>query len=277
LNAFKENQQSINFIMSFPKKSTNNFQSKKNILVGRNPLLEALKTGANIDKILLFKNASGDAIDEIRNQAKQLNIPVQYVPNEKLNQLTNTHHQGVVAFKSSVVYQDLQQVIDWINSNGETPLLLMLDSITDVRNIGAIARTALCTGVHAIIIPDKGVGALHEDAVKSSAGALEKIAVCRVNNLLKAADDLHLNGIQIFSSEMNAHKKLFEIDFTQPCCIVMGNEESGVQPHLSKIADEKFSIPMKSDFDSFNVSVAAGISLYEAMKQKIIRKITNYE
>ncbi|ANI88172.1 23S rRNA (guanosine(2251)-2'-O)-methyltransferase RlmB [Arachidicoccus ginsenosidimutans] len=254
--------------MSF-KKSTNNYQSKKNIIAGRNPLLEALRSGDNIDKILLFKNASGDVINDIRNKAKQLNIPIQYVPNEKLNQLTNINHQGVVAFKSSVIYQDLQQVIDWINGNGEVPLLLMLDGVTDVRNIGAIARSALCTGVHAIIIPDKGVGALHEDAVKSSAGALEKIQICRVNSLLKAVDDLHLNGIKVFTSEMNASKKIFEIDFTEPCCIVMGGEENGVQSYISKAADEKFSIPMKSDFDSLNVSVATGISLYEAMKQRL--------
>ncbi len=251
------------------KKSTNSYQSKKNIIAGRNPLLEALRSGDNIDKILLFKNAAGDAINDIRNKAKQLNIPVQYVPNEKLNQLTNINHQGVVAFKSSVSYQDLQQVIDWINSNGETPLFLMLDGITDVRNIGAIARSALCTGVHAIIIPDKGVGALHEDAVKSSAGALEKIQICRVNSLLKAVDDLHLNGIKVFTSEMDATNKLFELDFTEPCCIVMGGEENGVQSYISKAADEKFSIPMKNDFDSLNVSVAAGISLYEAMKQRM--------
>lgn len=250
-------------------KSTNNYQSKKNIIAGRNPLLEALRKGDNIDKILLFKNASGEVINDIRSEAKQLNIPVQYVPNEKLNQLTNINHQGVVAFKSSVVYQDLQQVIDRANDKGETVLLLMLDGITDVRNIGAIARTALCTGVHAIIIPDKGVGALNEDAVKSSAGALEQIQICRVNSLLKAVDDLHLNGIKVFTSEMNAAKKLYELDFTEPCCIVMGGEENGVQSYISKAADEKFSIPMKADFDSLNVSVATGISLYEAMKQRL--------
>jgi len=250
-------------------KSTNNYQSKKNIIAGRNPLLEALRKGDNIDKILLFRNASGDAVNEIRGKAKQLNIPVQYVPNEKLNQLTNINHQGVVAFKSSVAYQDLQQVIDWTNDKGETILLLMLDGITDVRNIGAIARTALCTGVHAIIIPDKGVGALNEDAVKSSAGALEQIQICRVNSLLKAVDDLHLNGIRVFTSEMDANKKLFELDFTEPCCIVMGGEENGVQSYISKAADEKFSIPMKAGFDSLNVSVATGISLYEAMKQRL--------
>ncbi|HTN38106.1 MAG TPA: 23S rRNA (guanosine(2251)-2'-O)-methyltransferase RlmB [Arachidicoccus sp.] len=255
--------------MTFYKKSTNNYQSKKNIIVGRNPVLEALKSGENIDKILLFKNASGEAIQVIRNKAKDLNIPVQHVPNEKLNALTNINHQGVIAFKSAVAYQDLQQVVDLIVSSGEIPQLLMLDGITDVRNIGAIARTAVCTGTHAIIIADKGVGALNEDAVKSSAGALEKIQVCRVGSLMKAVEELHLNGILIYTSEMDAPKKLFELDLTVPCCFVMGGEHSGVQSYISKAADEKYNIPMVGDFDSLNVSVAAGITLYEAMKQRM--------
>jgi len=153
------------------------FQSKKNIIAGRNPVMEVLKSDQPVDKILLFKNASGDVINEIRSLAKQLNVPVQYVPNEKLNAITNANHQGVIAFKSSIVYQDLQQVIDWVHSKGETILFLMLDGITDIRNIGAIARSAVCCGAQAIIIPDKGVGAFNEDAMKSSAGALEHIQV----------------------------------------------------------------------------------------------------
>ena len=246
------------------------FQSKKNIIVGRNPIAEALKQQSGIDKILLFKNATGDVINEIRKLAKEQNIPVQYVPNEKLNGLTNINHQGIIAYRSAVRYFDLQSVIDWINNNGETVLFLMLDGVTDVRNIGAIARSALCCGAQAIIIPDKGVAALNEDALKSSAGALEKIHVCRVSSLLKAVDDLHLNGIKIFTSEMNAEKKLYDLNFSEPCCIIMGSEEKGIQSYLSKAADEHFSIPMKGEFDSLNVSVAAGIILYEAMKQRIL-------
>lgn len=244
------------------------FQSKKNIIAGRNPVLEALRSASGIDKILLFKNASGDVVNEIRHLARTNNIPVQYVPNEKLNSLTNINHQGVIAFKASVQYHDLQQVIDWVNEKGETPLFIMLDGITDVRNIGAIARSAVCCGAQAIIIPDKGVAAMHEDAMKSSAGALEHIHVCRVSSLLKAVDELHLNGIQVFTSEMKAAKKLWELDCKIPCCIIMGNEEKGIQAFLSKAADEHFTIPMTGDFDSLNVSVAAGIILYEAMKQR---------
>jgi 23S rRNA (guanosine2251-2'-O)-methyltransferase len=145
----------------------------------------------------------------------------------------------------------------------------MLDGVTDVRNIGAIARSAVCCGAQAILIPDKGVGALNEDAVKSSAGSLEKIQISRVNSLLKALDTLHLNGIKVFASEMKAVKKLYELDFKEPCCIILGNEEKGIQSYLIKAADAQFTIPMKRNFDSLNVSVAAGIILYEAMKQRI--------
>jgi 23S rRNA (guanosine2251-2'-O)-methyltransferase len=244
------------------------FQSKKNIIAGRNPVTEALKSGQTIDKILMFKNASGDSVQEIRKLATGLNVPIQYVPNEKLNGLTNIQHQGVIAYKASVLYQDLQQVIDWVNEKGETPLFIILDGVTDVRNIGAIARSAVCCGAQAIVIPDKGVGALNEDAMKSSAGALESIQICRVNSLLKAVDTLHMNGIKVFTSEMKATKKIFELNLTEPCCIIMGNEEKGVQPYMSKAADEHFTVPMKTKFDSLNVSVATGIILYEAMKQR---------
>ncbi|MDQ3276746.1 MAG: RNA methyltransferase, partial [Bacteroidota bacterium] len=149
-----------------------------------------------------------------------------------------------------------------------TPLFLILDGITDIRNIGGIARTALCTGVQAIIIPDKGVGMLNEDAILTSAGALEKIAVCRVNSLLKAVDELHLNGIKVLASEMTAGKAVYEINFAEPLAIIMGSEEKGIYPALMKASDEKFRIPMANDFESLNVSVATGMILYEALKQR---------
>ncbi len=148
-------------------------------------------------------------------------------------------------------------------------MFIILDGITDIRNIGGIARTAFCTGVHAIIIPDKGVGALNEDAILTSAGALEKIPVCRVNSLMKAVDELHLNGIKVYAAEMNAEKKFTDIDFSEPSAIVMGSEEKGVYPALLKICDEKIKIPMAGGFESLNVSVATGIILYEAMKQRM--------
>ncbi|HSC55234.1 MAG TPA: 23S rRNA (guanosine(2251)-2'-O)-methyltransferase RlmB [Phnomibacter sp.] len=245
------------------------FIKSKNIIAGRNPVVEALKAGCGVDKILLFKNATGEHIAQIKELAKKIQVPVQYVPMEKLNQLTNVQHQGVVAFKAAVSYIDLQQVIDVLNENGETPLLLILDGITDVRNIGAIARTALCCGAQAIIVPDKGVAALGEDAMKASAGALEQIHICRVNSLMKAVDTLHLNGIKVYASEMTATTKLHETQLAEPCAIIMGSEDKGVFTGMQKISDGVFKIPMTGKFESLNVSVAAGMILYEAMKQRM--------
>jgi 23S rRNA (guanosine2251-2'-O)-methyltransferase len=242
---------------------------KTSIITGRQPLIEAITSGRAIDKIFFQRDVSGESIGTIRKLAKEHNIPIQQVPPEKLYSLTKASHQGVVAFAALVQYLDLQQVIDHVVSSGDTPLFVMLDGVTDVRNIGAIARTAVCCGAQALIIPDKGVGAMNEEAIKSSAGALESIQVCRVSSLLKGVDTLHLNGIKVFSSEINAGKKVFELAYTEPCCIVIGSEDKGVQPYISKASDDHFTIPMKSDFNSFNVSVATGIILYEAMKQRM--------
>jgi 23S rRNA (guanosine2251-2'-O)-methyltransferase len=242
---------------------------KSQLIIGRQPLIETIRSGHPVDKILLQRNTTGDSITEIRALAREYRIPVQVVPVEKLASLTRANHQGVVAFAGLVSYMDLQQVIDHTVGAGGVPLFVMLDGVTDVRNIGAIARSAHCCGAQALIIPDKGTGALNEEAKKSSAGALEQIQVCRVDSLLKAIDMLHLNGIRVFTSEMNAAKRVFELPLSEPCCIVMGSEDKGVQSYIRKAADEHFTIPMAADFDSFNVSVAAGIILYEAMKHRL--------
>jgi 23S rRNA (guanosine2251-2'-O)-methyltransferase len=241
---------------------------KSSLVIGRQPLIEAIESGRPIDKILFQRNISGESIGEIRKLAKENNIPIQQVPAEKLHSLTRANHQGIVAFAALVQYMDLQQVVDDLVTKGTIPLFVMLDGITDIRNIGAIARSAVCCGAQALIIPDKGSGALNEEAMKSSAGALEKIHICRVNSLLKTIDDLHLNGFKIFTSQIKGRKKVYELNFVEPCCIVLGSEDKGVQPYISKAADEHFTIPMAGDFNSFNVSVAAGIILYEAMKQR---------
>ncbi len=239
------------------------------LIIGRQPLIEAIKSGKAIDKILFQKNVEGENIAVIRQLAKEKNIPIQVVPIEKLSSLSRANHQGVMAFVARVAYMDLQDVIDQVVADGQSPLFLMLDGITDVRNIGGIARTAVCTGAQAIIIPDKGVGALNEEAMKSSAGALESIHICRVNSLLKAVDTLHLNGIQVYTSGMKAEKLVADLSMKEPCCIIMGDEGKGVQPYLAKAADQFFKIPMAGSFDSYNVSVATGIILYEALKQRI--------
>lgn len=248
--------------------SPEQFNKKSGLIIGRQPLIEALESGRAIDKILLQSNTSGEIISRIRQLAKKSDLPVQVVPVEKLNSYTRSNHQGCIALAALVNYMPLQQVIDQVVSVGKAPLFIMLDGVTDVRNIGAIARSAVCCDAQAIIIPDKGVGALNEEAMKASAGALEKLHICRVGSLLKAIDELHLNGIRVLVSVMKGDKKLEEVKFDEPCCIVMGSEGKGVQPYLVKAADERFSIAMSGDFDSFNVSVAAGIILYTAMKQR---------
>lgn len=239
------------------------------IIVGRQPLVEALQAGRAIDKILFQRNVSGESIGEIRKLAEKRGIPIQQVPSEKMNSFTRANHQGVIALGALFKYMDLQEVIDNVVGSRQIPLFVLLDGITDVRNIGAIARSAVCCGAQALVIPDKGIAALNEEALKSSAGALEKIHICRVNSLLKAVDSLHLNGILAFASSMQNHKKVYELPFELPCCVMMGSEDKGLQPYLNKAADQLFTIPMAGDFNSFNVSVAAGIILYEAMKKRL--------
>lgn len=241
---------------------------KSSLIGGREAVLEAIQTGKALDRIYVQGNLSAGLINEIRASATMARIPVNYVPVEKLNSFNIEKHEGCIALISKVQYYDLQQIISWVIDKGEVPLFLMLDGITDIRNIGAIARTAFCTGVQAIIIPDKGVGALNEDAILTSAGALEKLPVCRVSSLMKTVDELHQNGITVFASEMKATKAVYEMNFTEPVAIVMGSEEKGIYPALLKTCDEQFKIPMIGGFESLNVSVATGMILYETMKQR---------
>ncbi len=243
-----------------PKKST--------LIIGRHKVIEAIQQGKQLERIFLVSTVHGELIDNIKGLAEENKIPINKVPVEKLNSFNVSNHEGCVAVISKIQFHNLQEIISFVVDKGDIPLFLILDGITDVRNIGALARTALCTGVQAIIIPDKGVGSLNEDAIATSAGALEKVAVCRVNSLMKAVDELHLNGIKVFASEMKAAKQIYNVSFAEPCAIVMGSEDKGIFPALIKICDEQFKIPMKGDFESLNVSVAAGMILYEAMKQR---------
>lgn len=244
---------------------------KSSLVIGKKAVMEAVKTGKALERIYLQNNIGGKEINEITRLAELAHIPVNKVPEAKLTSLNVQGHEGCVALVSKIQYQDLQEVISHVVESGETPMFLLLDGITDIRNIGGIARTAFCTGVNAIVIPDKGVGMLNEDAILTSAGALEKLPVCRVGSLLKAIDELHLNGIKVLASEMTAEKNVFELDFTEPVAIIMGSEEKGIYPALMKASDKKFKIPMAGEFESLNVSVATGMILYEAMKQRLFQ------
>lgn len=244
---------------------------KKNLLIGGIvPVIEAMKNGEQLERIYIQNTISSADSDELKLIAFQFEVPVNKVPFEKIRNFNLENHHGCIAVKSKIKYQNLQDVISLIVENGETPLLLMLDGITDIRNIGALARTAYCCGVHAIVIPEKGVGALNEDAINTSAGALENIAVCRVKSLHNAIDEMHLNGIKVFASDMKANENVFEINFKGPCAIIMGSEDKGIQSSLYKACDNRFKILMQNNFESLNVSVAAGMILYEAMKQRIV-------
>lgn len=241
---------------------------KNTLIIGRKAVIEALQGGKQLERIYMQSTVHGEVIDTIRSLAEAALVPINKVPVEKLNGFNVSNHEGCVGVISKIHYQNLQDVISFVVEKGESPLFVILDGITDIRNIGAIARSAYCFGVHALVIPDKGVGALNEDAILTSAGALEKLAVCRVSSLMKAVDELHLNGIKVFASEMTAEKKLYDLNLSEPCAIVLGGEEHGVYPALMKICDEQFQIPMTGDFESLNVSVANGVILYEAMKQR---------
>lgn len=241
---------------------------KNTLIIGRQAVIIAMNEGKQLDRIYLQATVHGEVIDEIKRLATKYNVPVNKVPVEKLNNFNVSNHEGCIAQISKVQYQDLQQVISFVVEKGEVPFFLVLDSITDIRNIGGIARSAFCFGVHAIILPERGVGALNEDAILTSAGALEKMTVCRVTSLLKAVDDLHLNGIKVFASVIKGTRKIYDCNFAGPCAIVMGGEEHGIYPALLKVCDDQFQIPMTGDFDSLNVSVSTGIVLYEVMKQR---------
>jgi 23S rRNA (guanosine2251-2'-O)-methyltransferase len=242
---------------------------KSSLVIGRKAVIGAMESGQQLDRIYLDTKVQGSDINDIKRLAGQHGVPVNLVPGARLNHFNVTGHDGCIAQIARVQYHNLQDIISFVVGKGEVPLILILDGITDIRNIGGIARTAFCTGVHAIVIPEKGVGALNEDAILTSAGALEKIPVCRVNSLMKAVDELHMNGIKVFASEMEAAVPVFDCDFSTPTAIVMGSEEKGIYPALMKICDEKIKIPMAGGFESLNVSVATGMILYEAMKQRM--------
>jgi 23S rRNA (guanosine2251-2'-O)-methyltransferase len=240
------------------------------LLVGRKPVLEALDQGVTIEKIFLLRTATGADINTIKQKAKEFNIPVSQVPVEKLDGLTRVQHQGVVAWTSLLQYTDLQAGISYVVEKGETPLFLLLDGVTDVRNVGAIARSALCCGAQGIILPTSHVASLTEEAVKSSAGALHKILLCRIPSVQQAIDVLRLNGIQILGTQMKGSVPVYESDLTIPSCVVMGGEDTGISKEILKRADQLIRIPMAAKFDSLNVSVAAGMILYEALRQRIM-------
>ncbi|MBS1772296.1 MAG: 23S rRNA (guanosine(2251)-2'-O)-methyltransferase RlmB [Bacteroidetes bacterium] len=240
------------------------------LLIGRKPVLEAIGQGTAIEKIFLLRTASGEEINSIKKLARERNIPISQVPAEKLDGMTRAQHQGVIAWTSLLQYVELQDAISMVVDKGEVPLFVLLDGVTDVRNVGAIARSAWCCGAQGLILPTSSSASLTEEAVKTSAGALHKIMLCRIPSVPQAMDVLRLNGIQVLGTEMRGSIPIYEADITIPSCIVMGAEDTGISKDVLKRADQLIRIPMAQQFDSLNVSVATGMILYEAMRQRLM-------
>ena len=239
-----------------------------NYIFGIHAVLEAVDAGKDLDKVLVRRGGGSELLKKLLGVLGSMEIPVQMVPVEKLNRITGKNHQGVVAFLSEITYQDITTLLPSIFEKGEDPLILLLDGISDVRNFGAIARSAECAGVHAIVVPASGSAAINADAVKTSAGALHRIAVCRHRDLLTVMRFLKESGLKIFAATEKASDSLYETDMTGPAGLVMGSEDTGISPQLLKIADSWISIPMKGTIASLNVSVAAGVILFDMLRQR---------
>lgn len=246
----------------------NKQRPEKDMIFGIRAVLEAIVAGKEIDKILVRRDMTSELSRELFSALNGLEVPVQKVPIERLNKITVKNHQGVVAFISPVTFQRIEDIIPGIYEQGRMPFIVVLDGITDVRNFGAIARTCECAGVDAIVVPLKGGAALNGDAVKTSAGALLKIPVCREHNLTDAIKYIASSGIKIVAATEKATQNYTEASMSEPIAIVMGSEDEGVSAENLRICDDMVRIPMLGTIDSLNVSVAAGVLIYEAVRQR---------
>lgn len=237
-------------------------------IFGLRPVLEAIEAGKTIDKLMIQKGLQGDLYYELLDKAKEYGIPMQQVPGQKLNRLTGKNHQGVFAFISPIDFYQIENVLPRLYEEGKNPLILILDRVSDVRNFGAIARTAECTGVDTIIIPEKGSASVNEDAIKTSAGALYQIPVCKVKSLKETIKFLQLSGIAVTCASEKTGDTLYDMDFSGPTAIVMGSEDDGVSNELIRISDNLAKLPIFGEIGSLNVSVACGAFLYEVIRQR---------
>jgi 23S rRNA (guanosine2251-2'-O)-methyltransferase len=241
---------------------------ENDIIFGAHAIIEALKAGKEFNKILIDKTVKNAFTGEIRNLAKELNVIIQYVPTEKINSISRKNHQGFIAFISPVIYHKLADVVVNTYEQGKTPLILVLDRITDVRNLGSIARSCECMGVNAIVVPTRGAALINADAIKTSSGALHTIPVCREENLKEALKFLADSGIQLVGCTEKTDQMIYDIDFAVPTAIVLGSEEDGISPEYLKLCNAKAKIPMVGDIESLNVAVSAGVILYEVRRQR---------
>lgn len=244
--------------------------SAEDMVFGLRPVQEAMRSGKEVDKMFVEQGAKNPVLDEITAIARERKINVQYVPAEKLNRLTRKAHQGVVAFLSVIHYADIENVVMDVFNRGEEPLILVLDGVTDVRNFGAISRSAECAGVHAILIPIKGSAQVNSDAMKTSAGALSYIPVCKSEDLYRSVRSLKDSGLSVVACTEKGSVRMHDTAMRGPLCLVMGSEESGISEHILTLADQKAFIPLVGKVESLNVSVATGVFLFEVMRQRSI-------
>lgn len=241
---------------------------KNEMIFGVRAVIEAVQAGKEIDKILVKKDIQSDLSKELFAALKGTLIPVQFVPVERINKFTRKNHQGVIAFISSVIYQKVEEQVPFLFEQGKNPFFLMLDGITDVRNFGAIARTCDCAGVDTIIIPAKGSVSVNADAIKTSAGALHTLPVCREKSLKETLQYLKNSGFRIIAATEKGDYDYTKADYTGPVCLIMGAEDTGVSYENLALCDEWVKIPVLGTIGSLNVSVAAGVLIYEALKQR---------
>ena len=241
---------------------------KNEMIFGVRAVIEAIQAGKEIDKILIKRDMQSDLSKELFAVLKGTQIPVQRVPVERINRITRKNHQGVIAFISSITYQRTEDLVPFLFEQGKNPLLIMLDGITDVRNFGAIARTCECAGVDAIVIPSKNSVSVNADAIKTSAGALHTLPVCREQNLTQTIKFLKDSGFKIVAATEKGDYDYTKANYSDPVCIIMGAEDTGVPYEHLALCDEWIKIPMLGNIESLNVSVAAGILIYEAVKQR---------
>lgn len=238
------------------------------MIFGIRAVIEAAEAGKDIDKVLVKRELSGELFKELQEVLEYYDIPMQRVPVERIDRITRKNHQGVLAFVSAVTYQKIEQIIPFLYEQGKNPFILVLDGLTDVRNFGAIARTCEVAGVDAIVIPARGSVSVNADAVKTSAGALHSIPVCRENSLKEAVTFLKNSGVKVVAATEKAASIHTDASYTDPVAIVMGAEDVGVSNEIIRISDELVKIPQFGTIESLNVSVAAGVMIYEVVRQR---------
>ena len=247
------------------ERTPNTPKNKQQIVYGLRPVIEAIASGLQVERVLLQNGLNSSLLNELRAKMKEHDVPFQYVPIEKLNKLTSGNHQGVVATIGNVKYHSIMELVETL---GDNALVVMLDHVTDVRNMGAIARTAECTGVSALLVPDRGSAAMNEDAIKTSSGALLRLPVCREQNLKTVVNLAKQYGYQIVASTEKGTVHYREVDFKKTTLLILGNEETGISSELLKISDVRARLPIVGEVASLNVSVAAGVMMYEALEQR---------